>query len=221
MQRRASANAEPADRVIPYWPATAFYILYTLWHLRQPKGRCAVDHGGRRRRPCLQHCRWFTNMRLARVSGPPSDVGWVVGHSYIVYGPLLARLHQTRALYPKAKPIRTPECRAFLAGLCRVTASRPIVAERRPLSRDPQGRSPTRLWRNPRTCPELDAALPGRRNAWTRHLGLLRSYFKRTGIIDHWWQTENGWAILAAQTPAVTNCQTAKMGSATWPMPGL
>jgi propionyl-CoA synthetase len=152
------------------------------------------------------------NVGIGDVFWAASDVGWVVGHSYIVYGPLLAGC--TTVIY-EGKPIRTPDAGSFWrvcseygvkALFAAPTAFRAIRKE------DPDAKLASqydlsRLERLYLAGERLDPPTW----AW------LQEHFNRP-IIDHWWQTETGWAIAA--NPAGYELQAPKMGSATWPMPG-
>jgi propionyl-CoA synthetase len=141
-----------------------------------------------------------------------SDVGWVVGHSYICYGPLFAGA--TTVLY-EGKPVGTPDCAAFWrvigeygvkAFFTAPTAIRAVKRE------DPDGRIAQGIAR-----PTLRALfLAGERAdpdtvSWAeRHLGVP--------VIDHWWQTETGYAIAA--NPLGLGLLPPRSGSPGLPMPG-
>jgi propionyl-CoA synthetase len=141
-----------------------------------------------------------------------SDVGWVVGHSYIVYGPLLAGA--TTIMY-EGKPVKTPDAGAFW----RVCAEYQVqvlfaapTAFRAIKKEDPEGALLTShdlsaLQRIYMAGERLDPATYD----WTVEL---------TGkpVYDHWWQTESGWAICA--NPVGAGEYPVKPGSATLPMPG-
>jgi propionyl-CoA synthetase len=141
-----------------------------------------------------------------------SDIGWVVGHSYIVYGPLLAGC--TTVLY-EGKPVGTPDAGAFWRVVdehqvnilfAAPTAVRAIKKE------DPDGamlRGSSRgsLRRLYTAGERLDAETYEWAN---RLLGIP--------VIDHWWQTETGWPIAA--NPIGIEALPIKPGSPTVPMPG-
>jgi propionyl-CoA synthetase len=141
-----------------------------------------------------------------------SDVGWVVGHSYIVYGPLLAGA--TTVLY-EGKPVGTPDAGAFW----RVVAEHGVkslftapTAFRAIRKADPRGELVGRYdVSSLRYLFLAGERLDPETYRWaTELLGIP--------VIDHWWQTETGWAIVA--DPAGIELLPIKPGSPTRPMPG-
>ncbi|MCZ8377665.1 propionyl-CoA synthetase [Mycobacterium sp. CPCC 205372] len=203
------AGAEPVDPV-PVAATDPLYVLYTSGTTGRPKG-IVRDNGGHAV-ALLWSMRHVYDTAPGDVYWAASDVGWVVGHSYIVYAPLLAGA--TTVLY-EGKPVGTPDAGAFwrVAAQHRVkalftapTAIRAIKKE------DPDGRhvgdhdlsALTYLFQ---AGERLD---PGTYHWASEKLGVP--------VIDHWWQTETGWAIAA--DPMGVEQMPVKPGSATVPMPG-
>ncbi|MEL0324951.1 MAG: AMP-binding protein, partial [Rhodospirillales bacterium] len=186
------------------------YILYTSGTTGQPKG-VLRDNGGH-----AVALAWsMKNIYGAHpgdVYWAASDIGWVVGHSYIVYGPLLNG--NTTVLY-EGKPVGTPDAGAFwrLIEEHKVSIMFTAPTAFRAIKRDdPEGA----LTQNYDLSKFRTLFLAGERSdpdtlIWAeRYLGVP--------VIDHWWQTETGWAIAA-------NCVglgqlPVKHGSATKAVPG-
>ena len=142
-----------------------------------------------------------------------SDVGWVVGHSYIVYGPLLNG--NTTIVY-EGKPVGTPDPGAFWR-VHRAAQGGGAVHRPDRVPRDQEGGPGRRAHPQATTSPRLRALfLAGERCdpdtlLWAEaQLGVP--------VIDHWWQTETGWAIAA--NPLGIEQLPVKPGSPTVPMPG-
>ncbi|GBD42743.1 Acetyl-coenzyme A synthetase [bacterium HR40] len=203
------AGAEPVD-CVPVAATDPLYILYTSGTTGQPKG-IVRDHGGH---AVALHwsMRNIYGVEPGEVYWAASDVGWVVGHSYIVYGPLI---HGNTTVLYEGKPVGTPDAGAFwrvisehrVAALFTApTAFRAIKKE------DPEGRLVRRydlsrfrtLFLAGERC-DPDTLL------WAQaKLGVP--------VIDHWWQTETGWAICA--NPVGIELLPIKPGSCSLPMPG-
>ncbi|MEU6218272.1 propionyl-CoA synthetase [Streptomyces sp. NPDC047022] len=206
----AMSGARPAD-CVTVDARDPLYILYTSGTTGRPKG-VVRDNGGH-----AVALRW--SMENIFGAGPgdvfwaASDVGWVVGHSYIVYAPLLTGC--TTVLY-EGKPVGTPDAGA----LWRVVAQHRVntlftapTAIRAVKREDPQGI----LLRAHDTSSLRHLFLAGERlDPGTQHWA---SDLLGVPVIDNWWQTETGWPIVA--NPVGLDPQPVKPGSATVPMPGF
>jgi propionyl-CoA synthetase len=203
------AAAEPVEPV-PVAATDPLYVLYTSGTTGTPKG-IVRDNGGHAV-ALLWSMRHIYDMHPGEVFWAASDVGWVVGHSYIVYGPLL--LGATTVLY-EGKPVGTPDPGAFwrVAAEHRVkvlfTAPTAIRAIRK---EDPDG---AHIGRHDLSALRYLFFAGERLDPDTYHWALQRLGIP---IVDHWWQTETGWAIAA--NPMGVEALQFKAGSPTVPMPG-
>jgi len=203
------ATASPVDPV-PVAATDPLYVLYTSGTTGKPKG-IVRDNGGHAV-ALLWSMRHVYDIAPGDVFWAASDVGWVVGHSYIVYAPLL--LGATTVLY-EGKPVGTPDPGAFWRVISEhgvkalFTAPTAIRAIRK---EDPEGKY---LADYDLSCLAY-LFLAGERldpdtYHWAAdHLGVP--------VVDHWWQTETGWAIAA--NPMGVQAFPIKPGSPTVPMPG-
>ncbi|MCH8500020.1 MAG: propionyl-CoA synthetase [Marinobacter sp.] len=205
-----TTSAKPHEPV-PVAATDPLYILYTSGTTGKPKG-VVRDNGGHA--VALRYSMTYVyGAKAGDVFWAASDVGWVVGHSYIVYGPLLAGC--TTVLY-EGKPVRTPDAGAFWR-VCdehkvNILFTAP-TAFRAVRKEDPEADAlrrynPTSLKRIYLAGERLD---PSTYEWLTEHTGLP--------ALDHWWQTETGWAICC--NPVGLGMEIPKPGSATFPSPGF
>jgi propionyl-CoA synthetase len=206
----ALIHARSVYDCVPIEATDPLYILYTSGTTGRPKG-VVRDNGGH-----MVALEWsmknLYGVDPGAVYWAASDVGWVVGHSYIVYAPLF---HGCTTILYEGKPVGTPDAGAFwrviaehgcAAMFTAPTAFRAIKKE------DPQGKF----------LAQYDLAkfrtlfLAGERAdpdtiMWAEKL-------LKVPVIDHWWQTETGWAI--AGNPVGLGMLPVKYGSPTVAMPG-
>jgi len=196
---------------VPVAATDPLYILYTSGTTGKPKG-VVRDNGGHM--VALQwSIRNIYGLHAGDVSWTASDIGWVVGHSYIVYGPLLAGV--TTVLF-EGKPVGTPDAGTFWRVVERhkvnvlFTAPTAFRAIRRD---DPDG-----SFARKSELSSLRALFLAGERADPETLHWAETLL-RVPAIDHWWQTETGWAIVA--NPIGLEQLPVKHGSPTVPMPGF
>jgi propionyl-CoA synthetase len=203
------ARAEPAD-CVPVAATDPLYILYTSGTTGQPKG-IVRDHGGHAV-ALAWSMKHVYDIAPGEVFWAASDVGWVVGHSYIVYAPLL--IGATTLLF-EGKPVGTPDAGTFWR----------VIEQHRVAT----------LFTAPTAFRAIRKEDPNGEFIRRHDLGSLRALFLAgercdpdtlnwaseqlaVPVIDHWWQTETGW-------PVAANClglepMPVKPGSPTVAVPG-
>ncbi|AKE88910.1 propionyl-CoA synthetase [Rhodococcus aetherivorans] len=204
-----TADADPAGPVTVA-ATDPLYILYTSGTTGKPKG-VVRDNGGHAV-ALTWSMRNIYDISPGDVWWTASDVGWVVGHSYIVYGPLL--IGATTVMY-EGKPVGTPDAGAFW----RIINENSVVA----------------LFTAPTAIRAVRKADPEAKELENYDISSLRTLFAAgerldpdtyewatkvldRPVVDHWWQTETGWAI-AANLRGL-DPMPIKAGSPTVPVPG-
>ncbi|MDA3888247.1 MAG: propionate-CoA ligase PrpE [Allgaiera sp.] len=202
-------GAQPAD-CVPVEGDHPAYILYTSGTTGQPKGVVRPTAGH------LVALNWtmknIFNVDPGEVFWAASDVGWVVGHSYITYGPLV---HGNTTVVFEGKPVGTPDAGTFwrviqdhkvASFFTAPTAFRAIKRE------DSKGELASQY-----DLSSLRALfLAGERADSDTILWAQKTL--KVPVIDHWWQTESGWPMVA--NPLGIEELPVKLGSPTVPMPG-
>jgi len=210
----SAAAATPAQ-CVPVKATDPLYVLYTSGTTGQPKG-VVRDNGGHAV-ALAYSMRAIYDTKPGEVFWAASDVGWVVGHSYICYAPLLAGC--TSVLF-EGKPVGTPDAGVYW----RVIAEHGVAtfftaptAFRAIRKEDPEG---THIAKH--DLSKFRALFLAGERCDPATLEWAQAKLKRP-VVDHWWQTETGWPIAANALGIPTGTGTIfpiKPGSPTKPVPG-
>lgn len=207
---KAHIDAGTTVECVPVASTDPLYILYTSGTTGEPKG-VVRDNGGHMV-ALMWSMKAIYNVEPGEVYWAASDVGWVVGHSYIVYGPLL---NGSTTIIFEGKPIGTPDAGTFWRVIeehnvttlfTAPTAFRAIKRE------DPNGDFIKKY-----NLSKLRALFLAGERADPDTIEWAQSKLNLP-VYDHWWQTETGWTI--AGNPVGLGALPVKLGSPTVAMPG-
>ncbi len=203
------AQAQPVD-CVAVKATDPLYIIYTSGTTGQPKG-VVRDTGGH-----IVALKWsmknIYGVEPGEVFWAASDVGWVVGHSYIIYAPLFAG--NTTILY-EGKPVGTPDPGAFWRVISQHNVSTLFTAPTAFRAVKKEDPTAEHLKKHDMSCFRTLFLAGERTDPDTLHWAEDKL---QVPVIDHWWQTETGWSIcsncIGIETIAI------KEGSPSKPVPG-